>query len=161
MSTLVPENLSCIKSCNDLISNFELSQENRALLMSLLDGTQALDDHDHDDERLMSVIRSLEVEIDQCTMKGHDLFQENNQGVANLEHNGQSCDQSQTNLQSNNIELNWMEKETNVHEVDDMNFWDMETNNQEIDGVSKYCYGVCLEENNYNSIFEEEQYTQN
>ncbi|WMV48944.1 hypothetical protein MTR67_042329 [Solanum verrucosum] len=158
MATLVPENLSCIKNCNDL-SNFDLSQENLTLLMSLLDETQGIDDHDHDDERLASVIRSLEVEINQHTMKGHELFQENNQGVANLEYyNWQPCDQSQNNSKSNNIELNWMEIEMDITPKDDMKFLDMETNNQEIDGVSQYCYGVCLEENNNNSFLWEEQY---
>ncbi|KAK4344594.1 hypothetical protein RND71_034770 [Anisodus tanguticus] len=159
METLVPENMACIKSCNDL-SNFELSQENRALLMSLLDETQALDDHEHyhDDKRLTSVIRSLEIEIDQRTMKGHDLFQENNQGVANFEYNWQSCDdQSQKNSESNGIgEFNWMEIEME-------NFLYMETSNKdehEVDGVSEYCYGVCLEENNYDSFLWEEQYPQ-
>ncbi|CAN4117644.1 unnamed protein product [Withania somnifera] len=155
MTTLVHENLTCIKCCNDLMSNFELSQENRALLMSLLDETQGIDDRDHDNERLTSVIRS-QVEIDQRTIKGHDLFQENNQGVANFEYNWQSCDQK--NLESNNIEFNWMEIEMEITPRDIMNFLDMETNDDH--GLSEYCYGVCLEENNYNSFLWEEQYSQ-
>lgn len=154
MATLVPENLSCIKTCNDL-SNFDLSQENRALLMSLLDETQGIDDHDQDDERLTSVIRSLEVEINQHTMKGHELFQENNQGVANLEYNWQPCDQSQNNSKSNNIELNWMDI---ITPKDDMKFLEMEINDDhEVDCVSQYCFGVCLEEKNNHSILWEKQ----
>lgn len=105
--------------------------------------------------RLTSVIRSLEVEIDQCTKKVHDSLQENNQGVADFEYNWQSCDQSPKNT----IEFNWMEKETNVNEVDDISFWEIETNDDhEIDGVSNYCYGDCLEENNCNSCLWEEKY---
>ncbi|KAK4364002.1 hypothetical protein RND71_015360 [Anisodus tanguticus] len=148
METMIPENLACMKNCNDL-SNFQLSQENCALLMSLLDETQALDDHDHDDERLTSMIRSLEDEIDQRTMKGRDLFQENNQGVTNFEYK----------ISESNVidEFNWMEIEME-------NLLYMETNNKvdhEVDVVSdQYSYGVCLEENNYNSFLWEEQYPQ-
>ncbi|KAJ8556093.1 hypothetical protein K7X08_022851 [Anisodus acutangulus] len=148
MATMIPENLACIKNCNDL-SNFELSQENRALLMSLLDETQALDDHDHDDERLTSMIRSLEDEIDQRTMKGRDLFQENNEGVTNFEYKI-----SESNVTD---EFNWMEIEME-------NLLYMETNNKvdhEVDVVSdQYSYGVCLEENNHNTFLWEEQYPQ-
>lgn len=135
MATLVPENLACIKSCNDL-NNFELSQENSVLLMSLLDDTQGLDDdNDRDNERLTSVIKSLESEIDQRMMDSHDLFQENQRGFAKSEY-CESCDQSEMD---------------NTYSTDD----------HEVDGhVSEYCYGVCLEENNYNSSLWEEQYPQ-
>lgn len=55
-------------ACNnghDEFDNFELPQDDEALLMSLLDDTQV---DDCDCEKLYSVMRSLEAEIDQQTI---------------------------------------------------------------------------------------------
>ncbi|PQQ04012.1 uncharacterized protein Pyn_21603 [Prunus yedoensis var. nudiflora] len=50
------------------------SNMSNALLMSLLEETRG--DQDHDEERLRSLTRALEVELDPTTSEDHETFME-------------------------------------------------------------------------------------
>lgn len=168
MATLVPEveNWACINGCNNDLSNFDHSQIDCSLLMSLLDDSQGVDDIDHDNERLSSVIRSLEAEIDDQPLINVD--QNSHQGSTNGEdwqsrESGQS--QSQDFLESDGLDLNWMDIEmeiapSNSISDDMMNFWYMENSygqDHEVHDVYEYGYGTFpLEENDHNSWGQEQ-----
>ncbi|GMP66240.1 hypothetical protein CsSME_00026673 [Camellia sinensis var. sinensis] len=66
--SVVTENWASINSDADEFEKFEIPEIDSALLMSLLEESQADQDCDDDDERLMTVIRSLEAEIDPNVM---------------------------------------------------------------------------------------------
>ncbi|KAK4727935.1 hypothetical protein R3W88_032852 [Solanum pinnatisectum] len=161
MATLVPEveNWACIN--NDL-TNFDNSQIDCSLLMSLLDDSQGVDDIDHDNERLSSVIRSLEAEINDQPVDP-DSFHNTHQGsTINSEdwqswEYGQSQSQSQDFLESDCVDLNWMDIEmeiapSNTINDDMMNFWYMDNSYGQDHDVYEYGYGTFpLEENDHNS----------
>ncbi|MCD7458813.1 hypothetical protein HAX54_039279 [Datura stramonium] len=171
MATLVPhevENWTCINGCNNDLSNFDHSQIDCALLMSLLDDSQGLEDIDHDNERLSSVIRSLEAEIDdQHMIKDHNSFQNSHQGSTNREDcqpwESIQC-KSQDFLESDGLDLNWMDIEMDIAPSssisDDMNFWYMDNSygqDHEAHDVYEYGYGAFpLEENDHNSWGQEQ-----
>lgn len=166
MASLVPEveNWTCINGCNnDDLSNFDHSQIDCSLLMSLLDDSQSVDDIDHDNERLSSVIRSLEAEIDDQHLINID--QSSHQGSTNGEDwQSWESDQSQSQefLESDHLDMNWMDIEMEIpppNSISDdlMNFWYMDNNSygqdhHESHDVYEYGYGAFpLEENDHNS----------
>ncbi|OIT27471.1 hypothetical protein A4A49_21804 [Nicotiana attenuata] len=160
MATLVPEmeNWACINGCNDL-GNFDQSQIDCALLMSLLDDSQLGVEDEHDNKRLTSVIRSLEAEIDdQQVINGHDSFQDS-QG-RNSGEDWQLWEDSQYKsqdfLESEGLDLNWMALEMEIapsSTSDDMNFW----YNHQVHDMCKYGYAAfSLEENDHNSWGQEQ-----
>ncbi|KAH0986427.1 hypothetical protein GBA52_013604 [Prunus armeniaca] len=82
MASLLAENWSCMNNNMDMNDHFPgaagagtSSNMSNALLMSLLEETQG--DQDHDEERLRSLIRALEVELDPTTSEDHEIFMEN------------------------------------------------------------------------------------
>lgn len=184
MATLLPaENWACIDGCDEL-SNFEVSQIDGKIVMSLLDDMQSeLGDDHQDDERLTSVIRSLEAEIDlgqsrpaftsvvselAVRVHGHDSFQDKQRRNYNLE-DLQSWDnfgqcQSQDFAESNDLDFSWMEMEienmASSYPSDDMNLWYMDTNygqDHEVDdGISDYTDTVFFEGNDYHSLWQEQ-----
>ncbi|KAB2605409.1 hypothetical protein D8674_005126 [Pyrus ussuriensis x Pyrus communis] len=80
MASLVPENWSYTNmGINDNFSEsvgVASSNMSNALLMSLLEETQG-GDQDHDEERLSSLIRALEVELEPTTGEGDEIFMDN------------------------------------------------------------------------------------
>ncbi|KAJ8561059.1 hypothetical protein K7X08_027249 [Anisodus acutangulus] len=133
MTTLVPEveNWACINGCNNDLSNFDHSQIDCALLMSLLDDSQGLEDIDHDNEKLTSVIKSLQAEIDEQHMiNDHDsVLGINNSEDWQLWEAGQR-QISQDFLQSDGLDFNWMDIEMDIapsSTSDDIKFWYMDT----------------------------------
>lgn len=70
--------------------------------MSLLDDSQGVDDIDHDNERLSSVIRSLEAEIDDHHLINvdHDSFQNTHQRSTTNDEDWQSWESDQSQNQS-------------------------------------------------------------
>ncbi|CAN4097002.1 unnamed protein product [Withania somnifera] len=160
MATLVPEveNWACIDGCNNDLTSFDHSQIDCALVMSLLDDSQGLEDIDHDNERLSSVIRSLEAEIDdQHLINDHDSFKNSHQGSTNRE-DWQSWEsdqrQSQDFIETDVLDLNWMDIEMEIAPSisDDMNFWYMDNSYGQAHDVYEYGYGAFpLEENDHNS----------
>ncbi|XP_015059816.1 uncharacterized protein LOC107005684 [Solanum pennellii] len=167
MATLVPEveNRACINGCNNDLTNFDHSQIDCSLLMSLLDDSQGVDDIDHDNERLSSVIRSLEAEIDDQHLINvdHDSFQNTHQGSTTNDEDWQSWESDQSQSQSQNLfessclDLNWMDIEmdiapSNTISDDMMNFWYMDNSYGQDHDVYEYGYGTFpLEENDHNS----------
>ncbi|KAG5597499.1 hypothetical protein H5410_038731 [Solanum commersonii] len=144
---LAVENWTWIDGCDDL-SNFDASQIDDDIVMSLLDDMQG--DDNHDDERLTSVIRSLEAEIDQTRsyptfnnvvselavrVHGHDSFQDKQERNYNGE-NFQSQNtigqcQSEDFVESNDLDFSWMEMEMEMvpsYPSDEMNLWYMDNN---------------------------------
>ncbi|KAK4373998.1 hypothetical protein RND71_004675 [Anisodus tanguticus] len=158
MTTLVPEveNWACINGCNNDLSNFDHSQIDCALLMSLLDDSQGLEDIDHDNEKLTSVIKSLQAEIDEQHMiNDHDsVLGINNSEDWQLWEAGQR-QISQDFLQSDGLDFNWMDIEMDIapsSTSDDMKFWYMDTryghDHEAHDIGCEYGYGAFpLEEN--------------
>ncbi|KAJ8527759.1 hypothetical protein K7X08_015210 [Anisodus acutangulus] len=160
MATLVPEveNWACINGCNNDLCNFDHSQIDCALLMSLLDDSKGLEYIDHDNERLTSVIRSLQTEIDEQHMiNDHDSVQDS-QGSNNGD-DWQSREAGQGQIsqdfpKSDDLDFNWMDIEMEIapsSTSDDMNFWYLDTSygqDHEAHDVYEYGYGAFpLEEN--------------
>lgn len=89
MASSLPESWACI--------NMDVNDSNmsNALIMSLWEETQA--DQEHDEERLSSLIRALEVELDPTTTGGHhEMFMDTNNnpqfGCSNSADNFQPSD---------------------------------------------------------------------
>ncbi|KAK6785351.1 hypothetical protein RDI58_018806 [Solanum bulbocastanum] len=176
---LAVENWTWIDGCDDL-SNFDVSQMDGDIVMSLLDDMQG-DDHD-DDERLTSVIRSLEAEIDQTQsyptfnsvvselvvrVHGHDSFQdkqERNYNGENLQlRNTIGQCQIEDFVESNDLDFSWMEMEMEMvssYPSDEMNLWYMDNNYGQgyevVSGISNYSDTISFEENNYYSLWQEQ-----
>ncbi|KAL0353932.1 UNVERIFIED_CONTAM: hypothetical protein Sangu_0974500 [Sesamum angustifolium] len=165
MASTVAENWEYADTTHDCSENFELSQINHSLLMSLLDETQV---DDCDDERLTNVIRSLEAEID---YSGHDYAYDHNTiwendlvdcQSSNDESNDQDC-----LLQQDDLDLHWMDMETIPSSPSGgMGGWYMDHHglgmvggmSHEFGGIKNYshlCYGSPLEEQDYGSLWHE------
>lgn len=174
------ENWTWIDGCDEL-SNFDVSQIDGDIVMSLLDDMHG-DDH-HDDERLTSVIRSLEAEIDQSQSRStfnnivselivrvhdHDSFQdkqERNYDGENLQSRniiGQY--QNKDFVESNDLDFSWMEMEMEMlssYPSGDINLWCLNNNYEQdyeeiADGVFDYSDTVFLDENDYHSLWQEQ-----
>ncbi|CAN4104324.1 unnamed protein product [Withania somnifera] len=147
-------NWTWIDGCDDL-SNLEVSQIDRNIVMSLLDDMQG-DQLGYDDERLISVIKSLEAEInhDQSCYTFNIVSElalnnnsfEDKQGRNYDIEDLQSRDpyQSQDFTESNDLDFGWMEMDMEM----EMNFW----NNYGQD----YPCTISFEENDYHSLWQEQ-----
>lgn len=166
------DNWTWMDGCDDL-SNFI----NGDIVMSLLDDMQGDQLSDDDDERLTSVIRSLEAEIDQgqsrptfnnieVPVHGHDYFQgkpERNYNGENL-HSLDIVNQcwSEDFVEPNDLDLSWMEIEmASSYLSDDMNNLSHMNNNygqnyKVVGGICDFSGTVCFEENDYNSFWQEQ-----
>ncbi|KAA8524069.1 hypothetical protein F0562_010500 [Nyssa sinensis] len=112
------ENWACINGKNDF-DNFEVKEVDGALLMSLLEESQG---EECDDERLKSVIQSLEAEIDSDMMDGHDSLVEP-EWCSHME-GCQRCRAGQVDshdcLISHDLDFNWMGMDMNMNMNMDM-----------------------------------------
>ncbi|KAL3503037.1 hypothetical protein ACH5RR_037486 [Cinchona calisaya] len=122
----------CIKRQDHEFDNFELPQVDDALLMSFLDDTQV---EDCDDEKLSSVIRSLEAEIHQQ----NSLSENNSRRIDDLfdRHCGQFDDHDQV------LDFDWMDMEMDIDIVpsspsDGMASWYMDPCGDDLDGVAEF-----------------------
>ncbi|KAL3508826.1 hypothetical protein ACH5RR_028227 [Cinchona calisaya] len=112
--------MECINS-HDEFDNFELSDVDDALLMSFLDDTQVVEDCD--DEKLSSVIRSLEAEIDHHSHTiiddGEQYSLEENNWTSNLsDHDRGHFDGLNNNSRSDyEFDFNWMDMDMNMEMV--------------------------------------------
>uniref|UniRef100_A0A5B7ASK9 Uncharacterized protein n=1 Tax=Davidia involucrata TaxID=16924 RepID=A0A5B7ASK9_DAVIN len=158
MASSKPENWACING-NDDFDNFEVTEINGALLMSLLEESQG---EECDDERLRSVIQSLEAEIDSNMMDGHDSLVETEWG-SQLSGGGQVDGHDCST--SHDLDFNWMDMEM-VPSLpgDDMTNWYMDPCGDEMDGIIEFggvrdyshiYYGIPLEENGCGSLWQE------
>ncbi|KAF3650261.1 putative heme-binding protein 2-like [Capsicum annuum] len=169
---LAAENWTWIDGCDDL-SNFDMSQINGDTVMSLLDDMQ--DDHelgydhyhhDDDDERLMSVIKSLEAEIDQG--RSHPTFNIMSELAVNVHADNNSFEDTQGRnyniedlqsrnfngqdfVESNALDFSWMEMEMEMEMDLEMNFWNIENNYGQ-----DYPCTVSFEENDCHSLWQEQ-----
>lgn len=158
---MVHENLGGING-QDGFDKLETSEIDNSLLMSFIDEFQMEEEGiECDDERLMSVIQSLQAEIDPFLLEGHDSSEEiewDENWTSNQISNGHHMDHDQdcsTTTSDGLDHFNWME-------MDDVSASYMECHDDEIAhlrGVSNYsqmCYGVVpFEEQGYASLWQE------
>ncbi|KAI3786465.1 hypothetical protein L1987_40162 [Smallanthus sonchifolius] len=149
MASLIQENWVSINDQYDF-DNFETLEIDDTLLMSILDEPHVEDECDN--ERLSSVIRSLEAEISPFVIDDRDMSLE-------LEwntdwENSHQILTSQNYLKSQDIEHNWME-------MDDMYIEGYEDGMGgiiEFGGVKDYSqisYGNNIEEHGYGALWQE------
>ncbi|GFZ07605.1 hypothetical protein Acr_19g0005420 [Actinidia rufa] len=154
MAASVPENWACINGDDDEFDQFKVNEIDSDLLMSLL---EELHGEECDDERLTSMIRSLEAEINPIVMDGHDLPMHNSdscQPSDAAQVDGQDCSMA------HDLDLHWMHVEmAPASPSDEMTNWYMDPCGDEFDGVrdhSQNLYGVVhLEELSYGSLWQE------
>ncbi|XP_059664514.1 uncharacterized protein LOC132310349 [Cornus florida] len=162
MASALPENWSHINGSDDF-DQFEVPEINTALLMSLLEESQV---EECDDERLRSVIQSLEAVIDPNRLDGHDSLVEMEWGSGNLNGCTTPSDGEQLNGQdcstSLDLDFSWMDVEmVPSSPSDEMTNWYMDSFRDGTDGVielgdySQICYGMPLEEHEYGSLWQE------
>ncbi|KAK9266474.1 hypothetical protein L1049_021386 [Liquidambar formosana] len=163
MASPIFENYACINGDDDF-NQFEVSEINGALLMSLLEESQG---EVGDDDRLMSVIRSLEAEISPNRTYGLDSPMELEFGVNQEDY--QLCNAGQVDGQdcstSADLDFGWIDMElTSSSPSDDVTNWYMDPCGDEMDGIiefggvsdySQIYYGVPLEEHGYNSLWQD------
>jgi len=167
MAGSLPEK-AFINGVDEGLDQFEVQEIDGALLMSLLEESNA---EDCDDDKLTSVIRSLEAEIDPNMMDGHDLSMD--LGWGSNPENFQPFDVAQVDDLDCSIshdldDFDWMEMEMEMippsSPSDEMNNWYMDPCGDELDGVigfgavtdfSNMYYGVPLEELTYGSLWQE------
>ncbi|KAG8386671.1 hypothetical protein BUALT_Bualt03G0173300 [Buddleja alternifolia] len=154
MASIVVENWEYVDNRDDP-ENFELSQINQNFLMSLLDETQI---DVCDDERLTSVIRSLEAEIDSNSehyaiddiAMGNTLVdcQSSNNGF-----NGHDCSM----MPHDNLDLHWMDMDIIPSSPNDGIY--MDHHGQGMCGVTEYysqlCYEIPLQGQDYDFLWYE------
>lgn len=117
MAAAVPENWASFAGDDEFSNNVVhdyFSEVDSALLMSILDDTpQGVIGEDYDDERLRSVIQSLEAEIHGCTaVDDYDHF------FSDTHHHHQSFDDSDNNFKNQHF---W-----EPSALDDLKVMDME-----------------------------------
>ncbi|CAL5336154.1 unnamed protein product [Camellia sinensis] len=164
-SSSVAENWACMINGDDEFDRFEVPEIDTALLMSLLEESQV--DQDCDDERLTSVIRSLEAEIefDPNMMDGQDdhhlPLQPHHQRDGNLKgcqpSDGAQVDGGDCSDPHDDLDFNWMDVEMAPSSPsDDIANWYMDPYGGEMERIIEFIdqardyshtsYGVPLEE---------------
>ncbi|KAI3675059.1 hypothetical protein L1987_84643 [Smallanthus sonchifolius] len=149
MASLIQENRAAINDQDDF-GNLETLEIDDTLLMSILDEPHV--ENECDDEKLSSVIRSLEAEINPIVIDDHDMSLE-------LEWNtdwegSYQYSVSQNYIKSQDFEYNWME-------MDDMSIQGYDNGIYaliELDGVKDYpqiSYGNNIEEHGYDALWQE------
>ncbi|KAD2145565.1 hypothetical protein R6Q59_019056 [Mikania micrantha] len=141
MASLIQENQQAINDQDDQFDKFESLEIDDTLLMSILEEPQV--ENECDDERLSSVIRSLEAEISPIVIDDHDMSLELEW---NVDWEGYPINQ---NL---NLESNWMDMD------DDIYIHECEDGIIEYGGVKDYSqtsYGKNIEEYGYGALWQE------
>ncbi|KAI5605208.1 hypothetical protein BDE02_01G336300 [Populus trichocarpa] len=158
MASLLPENIS-IKTGDDDFKGIEGYDDN-ALLMSLLEESQG--DHESNEERLRSVIQSLEAEINPSIMSdGYDTAMD----PAEMPRDGEDTDELFKTAEMESLGLDFelvdMEVVPSSPSDHDMNYWyNMEPSENDIVefGVRNYFqfgHEAALEEHRYSSLWQE------
>ena len=152
MASLLPESYTCNINGEDGMEGFKVSGINAALLTSFL---EELQDEDRDDERLNSVIQSLEAEINSSstctTMDGYD---HSNMDQTQVMSDG-SCSLGYMNDRDCSVSIDELDQIGRVGHMeivpcspsDDMN-WYMETYGDEMHSIIGY--GVI---NDYSHVY--------
>ncbi|KAI3695322.1 hypothetical protein L1987_78317 [Smallanthus sonchifolius] len=143
MASLIQENWASINDQYDF-DNFETLEIDDTFLMSILDEPHVEDECDN--ERLSSVIRSLEAEISPIVIDDRDMSLE-------LEwntdwENSLQIFTGQNYLKSEDIEYNWME-------MDDMYIQGYEDGIGGVKDYSQISYGNNIEEHGYGALWQE------
>ncbi|GAV88108.1 hypothetical protein CFOL_v3_31531, partial [Cephalotus follicularis] len=150
MASLVPENLPCLYDEDELKAFETLGVINGALLMSLLEESQGQEEQN--DERLNSVMQSLEAEINPNIAREID---EDSQSS----YVGRVDDYDRSVLSE--VGFGWVDTEMPSSPRDDMNWYPDPCEDEmhgiiEFEGVrdySQFYYGVPLEEHSYSSLW--------
>ncbi|KAI3769397.1 hypothetical protein L6452_00499 [Arctium lappa] len=149
MASLIQENWATIND-QDGFDEFESLEIDDTLLMSILEEPHV--DDECDDERLSSVIQSLEAEINPIVIDDHDMSLE-------LEWNidWEGCHQfsaNQNTSRSHDLDYNWME----MDEMYIQGYEDGMGGIIEFGGVkdySQFSYGNNMEEHVYGALWQE------
>nr|GMD38297.1 TRNA wybutosine-synthesizing protein like [Ipomoea batatas]GME10840.1 TRNA wybutosine-synthesizing protein like [Ipomoea batatas] len=149
-ATMVPSESWCMNGYDDS-GNLDFSQVDAALLMSLLDDTQAAVE-DYDDERLMGVIQSLEAEIG-----GVEACQPSDAGKID---GGQDVVPEFNGLDLRMMEMvdmEILEPCFPAAQNDGINYWyHCGDDHREMDGVDEYCSRVHFEDvSDYGFLWQE------
>ncbi|KAL6975551.1 hypothetical protein U1Q18_024345 [Sarracenia purpurea var. burkii] len=154
-ATSVPENWACINGGDEYeFDKFEVLEINGTLLVSLLEESQV---EECDDERLTSVIRSLEAEIYPIKIGDHNLptllewgsSSDNCQPSDAAQVDGQDCSAA------HDLDFHWMDVEMDPSSPSDgMANWYMDPCGDELEGIIEFggigdsliFFGVPLEE---------------
>ncbi|CAI9088923.1 OLC1v1023383C1 [Oldenlandia corymbosa var. corymbosa] len=125
--------MECINSQNEFGNNFELSQIDGALLMSFLEDSQVEEEDDHflDNEKLSSVMRSLEAEINQ--------YMVDKNSTTNWMNNDHPLDHHHGEVEGYDAEIS--ESRYNDHHELDCNWMNME-----MEVNSDWCMDQCVDE---------------
>nr|XP_043621501.1 uncharacterized protein LOC122593194 [Erigeron canadensis] len=151
MASLIQETWATIKTHQEDFDDFESLEIDDTLLMSLLDEPHV--DDECDNEKLSSVIRSLEAEIKPIVIDDHDMSLDLEWNV-DWEGVHQFSTTNQNYSKSQDIEYNWIE-------MDDMYIQGYEDGMGgiiEFDGVKDYSqisYGNSIEEHGYGALWQE------
>ncbi|XP_076891879.1 uncharacterized protein LOC143543442 [Bidens hawaiensis] len=151
MASLIQENRAAIND-QDGFDHLETLEINDTLLMSLLDEPHV--ENECDNERLSSVIRSLEAEINPIVIDDRDMSLELEWNT-DWEGTAYQYSINQNYSKSQDVEYNWMD-------MDDMfiqgNFEDVMGGLLEFGGVKDYSqisYGNNIEEHGYGALWQE------
>ncbi|XP_011045592.1 PREDICTED: uncharacterized protein LOC105140446 [Populus euphratica] len=157
MASLLPENIS-IKTGDDDLKGIE-GFDDDALLMSLLEESQG--DHESNEERLRSVIQSLEAEINPSIMSdGYETAMD----PAEMPRDGEDTDELPKTAEMESLGLDFelvdMEVVPSSPGDHDMNYWYMEPSENDIVefGVTNYFqfgHEAAMEEHGYSSLWQE------
>ena len=160
MAASVPENWACINADDDEFDQFEVNKIDGAFLMSLLEESH---NEECDDERLTSVSRSLEAEINPIVIDGHDSPMHE---LDNCQPSEAAQVDGQDSSMAHDLDLHWMDVEMDpASPSDEMTNWYMDPCGDEFDAIiefggvrdhSQNLYGVVhLEELSYGSLWQE------
>ncbi|CAK9157711.1 unnamed protein product [Ilex paraguariensis] len=173
MASLVPENWSCMNGPNHDFHNMEVSEVETALLISLLDESQG--DDICDDERLRSVIQSLEVEIGpQMVDDVHNSFVDpsyyTNMALeegCSLSEGGVHADGQDCSSSCDLDHTYWMDMEMMLSSPSDcMINWYLDSYGEDMEGMGIFEFGVrdcfsfsyygnCIEDHEYGSLWQD------
>ncbi|PON46279.1 hypothetical protein PanWU01x14_252930 [Parasponia andersonii] len=164
------KNWACFNGCDEL-EGVEISKINGAFLMSLMEELQDhVDVEERDEERLNSVIRSLEAEINSCTTEAeHDSCVEPDHQSSTFDgEDSQSCELEQMNdhdftISFEDLDMNgWINMEAEpCSPSHEMNYYVYQCEDDMINGVEgisidysthNYCGAVRDQEHGYNSL---------
>ncbi|XAR56394.1 hypothetical protein NMG60_11036862 [Bertholletia excelsa] len=164
---MAAENWACLNGIGEDFDKLEVPGIDSSLLKSLLEESQA---DECDDERLNSVIRSLEAEIDPNAMSVSDSSMDGEWVVSNSDDCQSSdlyqhMDDQDYSMAHDLDHFNWMEVEMAPSlPCDELNNWYLEPCEVEVNeygGVTvrdhshMYHYGVPSEEDAYGSLWQE------
>ncbi|KAG5551473.1 hypothetical protein RHGRI_009784 [Rhododendron griersonianum] len=163
MAVSLPEHWACVNGNDHDFDQFEVQEIDGALLMSLLEDSNA---EDCDNDQLTSVIRSLEAEINPNMINGDDLSMEVGWGTDSegfLSFDAAQADGLECSIAHDLDDFDWMEVEMipPSSPSNEMNNWYMDPCGDELDGIigfgdfSNMYYGVPMEELAYGSLWQE------